>query len=194
MPRKDVRSTSNNGYGGAPARRPLAALRQQWERSLTGMPPPTTIAEAFFSSPRVHPPLANREPLHCWKSCEVIEAATLPQCGHPVPKKENGPQGISWGPFTWRFGRAGSGASDARFGPCASAGNSELGWAQLKLGWCDIRATPCCVHITQLFHQRRTGFVGGLRQIVGGSRDRRGRAPEADGLSVAASHITEFGN
>jgi hypothetical protein len=54
--------------------------------------PPTKIAEAFFSSPGVHPPLANREPLHCCKSCEVIEAATPPQCGHPVPKRKRPPR------------------------------------------------------------------------------------------------------
>jgi hypothetical protein len=70
---------------------------------------------------------------------------------------------LQQGRVTWRFGRAGSGASDASlaYGPCASAGNSELGWAQSKLGWCDIRATPCCVHITQLFHQHQTGLPGG---------------------------------
>jgi hypothetical protein len=54
--------------------------------------PPTKIAEAFFSSPGVHPPLANREPLHCCKSCEVIEAATPPQCGHRVPKRKRPPR------------------------------------------------------------------------------------------------------
>jgi hypothetical protein len=65
-------------------------------------------------------------------------------------QKENGPQGTSWGPFTleiWTHRKYGASDASLAYGSCASAGNSELGWAQSNLGWCDTRATPCCVHI-----------------------------------------------
>ena len=69
-------------------------------------------------------------------------------------QKENGPQGTSWGPFTleiWTHRKYGASDASLAYGSCASAGNSELGWAQSNLAGatpeqrpvaCTYAATP----------------------------------------------------